>query len=155
MNLKRKSAPAGNKYGTKLKDPNYRQLAYEQWCKHISEGYSKKSWHFKHPTDKSKCICWETMERYIEENPTEFDPFLLKQAYSEAYKMFEIEGFKLMRGQYRNGSPETWKTFMRNKFNWDKEILDQAVKCSADKILEEIRSRNTDKQDHYKKIKDK
>lgn len=150
-----KPAPIGNKYGTKLKQPDHRQEAYKQYCAHIAAGYSKKSWHYRHATDHSKSLCWATMERYMEESPTEFDSLLMRDAESQSLRYFEDEGRKLMQGRYRNGSPEVWKTFMRNKFSWDKEMMEQVVKCSADKILEEIRSRNPEKQKHYNKVKSK
>lgn len=146
-------APKGNKNGTKLKEPNYRQEAYKQYCAHIAAGYSKKSWHFKHPTDIYKSLCYETMERYMEENPIEFHPILKQIADAEGMKWYEDEGRKIMQGKYRNSSPEIWKTCMRNKYSWDKEMMEQVVKCSADKILEQIRSRNPDKVKHYEKKK--
>lgn len=147
-------APKGNKNGTKLKDPNLRQEAYRQYCSYVAQGRSKEGWKFIHPTDPLKSLTYKTMERYIDENPIEFPPILKELADADCFRFFEDEGFKLMRGQYRNGSPETWKTFMRNKFKWDKEMTEQTIKCSADKILEEIRNRNPDKVTHYRKIKD-
>lgn len=150
-----KPAPIGNKYGTKLKEPDHRQDAYKQYCDHLAAGYSKKSWSYKHATDISKYLCYQTMEKYIEENPTEFNPILMEVAINDGMKWYEEEGRKLMQGRYKNGSPEVWKTCMRNKYSWDKDLVEQAVKCSADKILEEIRSRNPEKVKHYDKSKSK
>ena len=99
-------APKGNKNGTKLKEPNYRQEAYKQYCAHIAAGYSKKSWHFKHPTDIYKSLCYETMERYMEENPIEFHPILKQIADAEGMKWYEDEGRKIMQGkewEFRTG----------------------------------------------------
>ena len=57
--------PPGNKRGTKLKDPNIRQQAYEQYCAHLAKGKSKRSWCFEHP--ELTCT-WETMEKYLEDS---------------------------------------------------------------------------------------
>lgn len=150
-----KPAPIGNKYGTKLKDPDHRQEAYEQYCAHLAAGYSKKSWCYIHKTDINKSLTYQSMEKYIEENPTEFNPIKMKTAINQGMKWYEDEGRKIMQGRYRNASPEVWKTCMRNKYDWDKEQFEQVVKCSADKILDEIRSRNPEKQKHYEKVKSK
>ena len=83
----------------------------------------------------------------------EFDAILMEMSINDGMKWFEDEGRKLMQGRYKNGSPEVWKTCMRNKYSWDKDLLEKAEKCSADKILEEIRSRNPEKAKHYEKKK--
>lgn len=146
-------APKGNKNGTKLKEPDYRQEAYKQYCQHLSEGYSKKSWCFRHPTDINKSLTHRTMERYLEENPIEFPPFLMEMAINQGMKWFEDEGRKLMQGRYKNGSPEVWKTCMRNKYSWDKDLLETAAKIPADKILEAITRLSPEKMKHYEKKK--
>ncbi len=148
-------APKGNKNGTKLKQPDHRKMAYEQYCAHLAAGYSKKSWCYRHPTDITKSLTYQTMERYMEENPIEFNPLLMEMANCDGMKYFEDEGRKLMQGRYKNGSPEVWKSCMRNKFNWDKEMIEQAFKCSADKILEDMRRNSVEKTEHYKKVKSK
>lgn len=146
-------APTGNKNGTKLKEADHRQEAYEQYCAHLAAGYSKKSWCYRHPTDINKSCTYQTMEKYMEDSNIEFNPLKMEMALTEGMKWYEDEGRKLMQGRYKNGSPEVWKTCMRNKYSWDKEMLEQVVKCSADKILDEIRSRNPEKVKHYKSEK--
>lgn len=133
-----KPAPKGNTYGTKLKDAYYRQEAYKQYCAHIAKGLDKRSWKFVHPESLEKSVCYITMERYIRENPTEFDPILMQMAEADSFAVFEQEGMKLMKGQYRNGSPVVWQTFMRNKFKWDKDQIKENDKCAADNILDAI-----------------
>jgi hypothetical protein len=150
-----KPAPLGNKFATKLKQPDHRKMAYEQYCAHMAAGYSKKSWCFRHPTDITKSLTYQSMEKYMVENPTEFNPILMEMAQSDGMKYYEDEGRKLMQGRYKNGSPEVWKTCMRNKYDWDKEMIDKTEKCSADGILEIIRNLSPDKVKHYQKIKGK
>ncbi|NJL54133.1 hypothetical protein HC928_02455 [bacterium] len=121
---KRKANPTplkGNKSGTKIKDPELRQEAYRQYCAHLSKGFSKQGWKFVHPHDPLKSLTHRTMERYLSENPTEFPPILKEMAEADSFRIFEEHGLRLMRGEYKGGSPETWKTIMRNKFGWDKE----------------------------------
>lgn len=146
-------APIGNKNGIKLKEPDHRQMAYQQYCAHLAAGYSKRSWCYRHPTDLTKSLTYETMEKYVKENPIEFDTILMEMSISDGMKWFEDEGRKLMQGRYKNGSPEVWKTCMRNKYSWDKDLIEKTDKCSADKILDEIRSTNPEKQKHYEKNK--
>jgi hypothetical protein len=131
-------APLGNTYATKLKDEELRQEAYRQYCKHIAQGRSKESWKFLNPIDPLKSLCHKTMERYIEENPLEFPTILINMAYADSFNVFEQLGMQLVRGEIKNGSPETWKTFMRNKFKWDKDDLENVAACAADKILERL-----------------
>lgn len=145
------AAPQGNKNGIKLKEPDYRQEAYRQYCEHLAAGYSKKSWCYKNSNDISKSLTYQTMEKYMDENKVEFDPILMDMAISTGMKWYEDEGRKIMQGKYRNSSPEIWKTCMRNKYEWDKEMIDKAIKCSADIILGEMRSKSSEKSDHYKK----
>lgn len=148
---KNKPAPLGNKYATKLKRPDYRQEAYKQYCAHLATGKDKKSFVFHHTDDPLLSVTYKTMDRYIEENPAEFPPILLEIAQSKSFEHFEEEGKKLMRGAYKHGSPVVWQTFMRNKFGYDKDMIENVTKCAADKILEEIRNKSSEKQEHYKK----
>lgn len=89
----------------------------------------------------------------MRENPEEFPSVLMEVAKSKSFAWYEQEGFKLMQGKYRNGSPETWKTFMRNKFDWDKDKIEVGVKCSADVMLEKIMALAPEKKKHYEKTK--
>lgn len=109
----------GNKRGLKLKDPDVRQEAFKQYCDHLASGYPKEAFYFDHPIHS---VTWETMDKYIEENPTEFPSDLVRRAKSARYKHWLDEGNLLMKGKYRNGSPVVWQTIMRNIFKaegWD------------------------------------
>jgi hypothetical protein len=115
------AAPKGNKFGTKLKEPEARQEAFKQYCQHIAEGWPKEAFFFSHP---EYSVCHKTMERYIAESPEEFPSHLLNDAKSKRYKHWIEEGKTLMKGGYRHGSPSVWQTIMRNIFRdigWDKD----------------------------------
>src|SRR5690242_1146786 len=119
----RSEAGKGNKNGVKLKDPDIRQEAYRQYCAHIARGYPKEAFCFEHPDFD---VHWETLDKYIEENPVEFPPSLMKKARAERYKTLFGEGIKLMQGEYPKGSPVVWQTIMRNIFKaekWDQKEL--------------------------------
>src|SRR5580693_8700090 len=98
-------APIGNKNGTKLKEEELRQEAYRQYCEHIASGIPKEAWFFEHPYDELKSLTHKTMEKYIKENPLEFPPIKKEQAESKSYNTWFKEGQKLMKGEYKNGSP--------------------------------------------------
>lgn len=131
-------AVKGNKNGIKVKDPDLRQEAYRQYCLHISKGRDKKSWRFIHPTDPFKSLTYISMEKYMRQFPMEFNPILMEVAKADSFGIFEEMGIKLIEGKIRNGSPETWKTFMRNKFGWNKQEPEEDARCAADVILDAI-----------------
>lgn len=135
-------APKGNKRATKLKDPGVRQEAYKQYCNHIASGFPKEAFFFDHGTDS---VCWRTIDRYIAENPTEFQPILMEKAQATRYKHWFDEGHKLMKGSYKGGSPVVWQTIMRNIFKdygWDRETVSEANKTHVIRLAESIRNGN-------------
>lgn len=135
-------APKGNKNAIKLRDSEIKKEAYKQYCAHLALGKDKKSWTFMHPTDPLQSLTYKTMDKYIAQDPIEFPPILIQTAQAKSFEVFEELGMKLIKGQIRNGSPETWKTFMRNKFAWDRDELKEVAECAADKILDAINGRN-------------
>lgn len=129
-----------NQNGVKLKDSDLRQEAYKQYCKHIAEGWPKESFVFEHPEFS---VHWQTIDKYIEDNPSEFDPILMKKARSLRYKHWFGKGANLMEGKFKNGSPVVWQTIMRNIFKdvgWDREELTQDNKPHIAKLAENLRS---------------
>jgi hypothetical protein len=129
-------APKGNKNGLKLKDPEVRQEAYRQYCKHIASGESKEAFVFQHP----ELTCThKTMEKYIHDNPIEFPPIHKEIAESLSFLHWTDLGKKMMLGQIEKCQPAIFQMFMRNKFGWDKEDINEVAECAADKILDMIR----------------
>lgn len=111
-------APEGNQNGVKLKDPDVRQDAYRQFCAHIAKGKSKKSFVFKHP---DLTCCWETVDKYIKEDPIEFPPIHTQVAKAEGYAIWEevVEG--AAKGINKDVNPACLQMKMRNQFEWDRE----------------------------------
>lgn len=113
------AAPLGNKFRQKFKTPEIRQEAYKQYCEHIAKGFPKEAFHFKHPTEP---VCYKTLEKYIKENPEEFPSILMEEAKADRFKMWFEEGWALVKGLYKRGSPVVWQTIMRNigkEIGWD------------------------------------
>lgn len=130
-----KGAQPNNKNGTKLKAPDIRQEAYKQYCDYLAKGLSKEGWYFEHP----ELTCThKTMEKYIRENPLEFPPIQKEMAESKSYQVWEQRGIGMVQGLQEKCQPAIYQMFMRNKFGWDKESVDEVAECAADKILERL-----------------
>ena len=128
-------APKGNKNAMKLKTPELRKEAYESYCAHIASGESKEAWVFEHPEIK---LTSETMEKYISNDPIEFDPIHKSIAQAKSFLHWCTLGKNMMLGKVEKCQPAIFQMFMRNKFGWDKETHQEVTSCSADKILEKI-----------------
>lgn len=120
VNASRAIAQQGNQSARKLDTAELRQEAYRQYCAHLASGKNKFSFYFVHP---ELTLTTDTMEKYLKEYSSEFDPNLMKVALAKRFEHWEEEGKKLMTGKYKHGSPVVWQTFMRNSFKaegWDK-----------------------------------
>jgi hypothetical protein len=131
----------GNQHAKKLTTPELRRQAYEQYCAHIASGKSKKSWVFKHPEIS---LYWETMEKYIRENPREFDPEHMKIAACQGLARWEQVVEDSAEGKNKDANTASLQMLMRNKFKWDRrdqEFDDQdptELQMTHDKILHQI-----------------
>jgi len=84
----------GNKYGTKLKDPEVRQEAYRQFCAHVATGKPIQSFFFKHP---EYSVSYKTMLRYIKESPEEFPSLLMEEAQAKKLDYFWEQGIMICK----------------------------------------------------------
>lgn len=133
-------APIGNKNGIKIKSPTIRQEAYESYCSWISNGKIKKTWYFEHP---EASLTWETMEKYIRENESEFDPIKKKIAEAKGLRYWEGKVEDAALGANKDASIPGLQMVMRNKFGWDKiESADVTVaeeyKGNHNKLMNQI-----------------
>lgn len=123
-NEKLVKAMKGNKNGIVLKESEERIKAYTSYCDHIAKGFPKEAWFYRN--GKFHCS-WQTMEKYIKEDP-DLEPFLMEKAQSESYKLWFEKGMNLVEGNVkRNSSPVVWQTIMRNMFKkqkWDQQELE-------------------------------
>jgi len=134
-------APIGSKNGLALKTIELKKEAYKQYCDWIALGYSKKSWFFKHPKHS---VCWETMEKYIRDDPINLDPLQKKNAEALSLKVWEKKGITMMEGEIKNCQPAIYQMFMRNKFGWDRDKLDVEQAKSAFEKYFELQKNNYD-----------
>lgn len=114
-----KSQP-GNKAAyklPKLQKLGLEQKAYESYCHHLESGAIKETWYFEHPKIS---LTWETMEKYVEENPSVFPPIKSKVAYAKGYRRWEKLVEEHAQGKNECVTPALQMT-MRNKFGWDRE----------------------------------
>ena len=124
-----------NRVAIRKDEPEIRQEAFKQYCDHLASGQPKQSFFFEHPTHS---ICWKTMEKYIDDNPSEFPTLLIEGAKSKRYQHWLKEGETIMKGGYKNGSPVVWQTFMRNIF---KDIgWDRREDAQSDELMAESKS---------------
>ena len=126
----------GNQNAKKLISHELRKEAYRQYCEWIAGGNSKEAWVFKHP---EITLTHKTMEKYIKEDPIEFPPIHKEVAESLSYEHWLHLGKDMMLGRIEKCQPAIYQMFMRNKFGWDKDDMNEVVECAADKVLELIR----------------
>ncbi len=112
----------GNQSATKLKTPQLKKQAYEQYCSWIALGHSKESWTFKHSV---LSLTSKTMEKYIRESESDFPPIHKELAEAESLHIWEERGLSMMLGKIEKCQPAIFQMFMRNKFGWDKENYGQ------------------------------
>jgi len=107
-----------NKYAQKLKTPELKKMAYDQYCAHLAEGKSKKSWYFEHP---DLMLTWQTMEKYIANEPQEFNPIHKEIAWSKGYQHWEKVVSNSAEGKNKEANTASLQMVMRNKYDWDRE----------------------------------
>lgn len=126
------AAPKGNKYKLRLKTPELRQLAYKQYCEHISSGMPLRCWYFQHP---ELSLGWETMEKYIRDY-NDLDPKHKEEALAKKYEVWFKKGIEMMEGRVDKCQPAIYQMIMRNIFGWDKEKTLQ--KDSSESLVKRI-----------------
>lgn len=131
----------GKKNALKLKTPELKKDAYDQYCDWIASGKSKKSWHFEHP---DLTLTWETMEKYIRSDSGNFDPIKKEIAKSKSLEVWEQRGMDMMMGVVKKCEPALYQMFMRNKFGWDREktAVEDSTKPLIQEFAEALRLKN-------------
>ncbi len=132
-------APKGNQFSKglknaeKLKKPELKQMAYDQYCAHLAKGKSKRSWYFEHPTMR---ITWVTMEKYILDDPSLLNPIHKEIAWCKGYQKWEGIVEESAIGTNKVANTASLQMVMRNKFDWDKENSSQ--KESDEPLLQKM-----------------
>lgn len=108
----------GNKHAVKLKTPELKKAAYDSYCAHLAKGKNKKSWYFEHP---DLMLTWQTMEKYISEEPNVFNPLQKEMAWSKGYQHWEGVVEASAEGTNKEANTASLQMLMRNKYGWDKQ----------------------------------
>lgn len=140
-----------NKKGVYLdlsEDEQFLKEAYADYCQWLKDGHPCRFWSYV-DFDKNLSIGWETMKKNIHKPNSPLDPLLMKDAIRQRFLYWSNEGRKLLKGEYKGGSPKTWENFMRNTFRdagWDtsdpsagenfKSDLEQFIHFQAQKLVE-------------------
>lgn len=106
-----KSHP-GNKFGEKYKTPEKRLEVFNQYLEHLEAGYSKESFR---PCD------YRTMEKYIDEYPTELQSELVQGAMRGNRFFWEDMGLRGTKGELQGFNSSSWKFNMNNRFGWSEK----------------------------------
>lgn len=107
----------GNQAAKKLTSPELKLEAYRQYCDYIASGKCKEAWHFEHP---ELTLTWETMEKYIREDASVFEPYKKKVAEARSLEIWEQKGWDMLSGKSK-AEVALYQLFMRNKFGWDRD----------------------------------
>jgi len=108
----------GKKNARKLKTPELMNEVYQSYCDHLAAGKVKKSWYYD---EKGLTLTWETMEKYIANEPSNFDPQKKAVAFSKGYQKWEGVVGNSAEGSNKDANTATLQMLMRNKYGWDKE----------------------------------
>lgn len=135
-------APYGNQNAKKLDTPELRKLAYDSYCDHIALGKDKTSWCLEEPVT----LTWDTIEKYIRNDPIEFDPQQKKVAEAKGYKIWEQLVEDVARGKNKDGNVAALQMKMRCKFGWDRADRRNdddmgAAQFNQERLLEQINAR--------------
>lgn len=128
--------PKGNKFGTKLKEPLQRVKAYEAYCKWLSRGKIKESFHFK--IDNIK-ITHRTIEGYIRDYPDELPAIHKEFAYCEGLDKWENICEQSAKGSNTKSNTASLQMVMRNKYGWDKQEKKTVSEMSSEELSDTIR----------------
>ncbi len=107
----------GKKNARKLKTDEQMTQVYKSYCEHLAAGKVKKSWYFD---ENNLTLTWETMEKYIANEPQNFDPQKKAVAVAKGMAYWEsiVDGKAI--GTHKEADTATLQMNMRNKYGWDK-----------------------------------
>lgn len=126
----------GKKNARKLKTPDLMEKVYNHYCQHLAAGKVKKSWYYD---EDGLLLTWETMEKYIANEPHNFDPRKKEAAFAKGMQYWESIVSKKAEGSQKDADTATLQMIMRNKYGWDKETNKE--KSSTDSLVEALARR--------------
>ena len=124
-------APLGNTNNMKWKTPDARQKAFDEVCKHLEAGYSKKSF---------PSADWDTVEWYCENYPIDFPPKRLKEAMRQHLLKWESIGVDGVTGEIQGFNATAWIFNMKNRFraDWNDTVKNEHMGQDGGPIVQKI-----------------
>ena len=110
--------PNESKNGLKLKDPDVRQQAFNEYCEWLAKGKSSRSFTFE--SDLLSCT-GQTIESYIKNNPTEFPSYKKEIAFNKGLAKWEMVVEESADGKNKDANTASLQMLMRNKYGWDRK----------------------------------
>ena len=134
----------GHQTAKKLTTDDLKLDAYAQYCAHIASGQPKKAWCFRHPT---LSLTWETMEKYIKNEPNLFDPLHKRMAEADGLKLWFSYLADSARGKNKDANVASMQIILRNMFMWDRPDHNNnegdmfAAQFNQERLLEQLNAR--------------
>jgi hypothetical protein len=133
----------GNQVNKKLTTDELKLEAYAQYCAHIAQGMPKKAWCFRHPT---LSLTWETMEKYIKNEPAVFDLTHKKLAEADSLKHWFSYLGDSARGKNKDANVASLQIILRNMHAWDRTDKQDdndvhSAQFNQERLLEQINAR--------------
>lgn len=127
-------APKGSKNGQKMKTDDIQLEAYHDYCDWVASGKSKDSWRWR--KDNRLMCTWDTMEKYMREDPIKFPPIQMLAARCDAKAYWEKIVEDSAVGTNEKANTASLQMIMRNKFGWDKQ--NQEKDATAEQKLDAL-----------------
>lgn len=108
-----------NTWGRGIKSPEERQIAFDDYCAHISKGKDKSSWWYDNPETGSHWT-YETIEKWIK-TTDEFETDKIKIAMSKSFSWYEKHLMDSISGDNTKVNIAGLQMALRNKFGWDRQ----------------------------------
>jgi hypothetical protein len=130
----------GHLINVKLSTEALKLEAYRQYCEHIAQGKPKKAWCFRHPV---LSLTWETMEKYIKNEPSIFDSNQKRMAESEGLNLWFSYLGDSAKGKNKDANVASLQIILRNMHGWDKpdkqnEDDVHSAQFNQERLLEQI-----------------
>lgn len=128
----------GNRVNEKLTTIELKKEAYESYCDHLAQGFSRKSWYF---FKDGTTITWQTMENYISEDRTGvLDTRHKEAAEAKAAKTWEHFAQQSAKMEVKHDTAAL-QMYMRARFGWDRpEHQTSDVKAQATVLIEHFKT---------------
>lgn len=112
-------APKGSKNAQKMKTEDLQLEAYHDYCEWVAAGKSKDSWRWR--KDNRMMCTWQTIEKYMIEDPVKFKPIHMQAAKCDSKAYWEQIVADSAIGKNEKANTASLQMIMRNKFGWDKQ----------------------------------